>query len=81
MKRHFTITSRNDSLPAVTALADSYEHAAQIGARRLHGRKRGLLAIRVTGDAGLSGYFQAYVPCPTGGQTSWGRNFHVMVCA
>jgi hypothetical protein len=34
--------------------------------------------VRVTGDHGMSGYFQAYLPCTTGGLSSHGRNFHVM---
>ena len=77
----YSIASRAQTVEPFCVLAESFEHAAQIGARRLHGRKRGLQGIRVTGDAGKSGYFQAYVPCHTGGLTSWGRNYHVQQVA
>ena len=73
----YQIESRNPAIDPFTVRATSYEDAAQIGARRLEGRKRGLFAQRVTGDTGKSGYFQAYLPCKTGGSSSYGRNFHV----
>jgi hypothetical protein len=56
--------------------AASYEHAATIAARRMHGRRA--VAIRTTGDAGKSGFFQAYLPLKTGGLVSTGDPFHVM---
>lgn len=60
-----------------TVSADTYEQAAQKAARKLFGNKRGLEAIRTTGDTGMSGMFNAYLPCKTGGQSSHGYNFHV----
>lgn len=73
----YRIESRNPAIDPVMVRATSVEHAAQVATRRLYGRTRGLYARRVTGDAGKSGYFQAYVPSKTGGATSYGRNFHV----
>ena len=76
---NYLVTSRNETIRPFRVHAHSYQHAAEIAARRLHGRKRGLVAVRVTGDAGLSGYWQAYVPVTHGtGLTSWGRNYHVI---
>jgi hypothetical protein len=79
MARVYRIESRTETLEPFRVRAESYEHAAQIAARRLYGRLRGLQAVRVTGDQGRSGYFQAYLPCKTGGLTSPGRNGPVMV--
>lgn len=76
-RRHYRIESRATTVEPFEVRAESYEHAAQIGARRLQGRQRGLCAKRVTGDAGKSGYFQGYVPVRSGGYTTIGRNFHV----
>jgi hypothetical protein len=76
-RRQYRIESRADTVEPFEVRAASLEHAAQIAARRLNGRKRGLHAIRVTGDPGMSGYWQAYVPVKHGGASSWGRNFHV----
>lgn len=74
----YIIESRNTDIAPLIVRATSCEHAAQIGARRLQGRKRGLFAMRVTGDPGKSGYWQAYLPVSTGtGSSSYGRNFHV----
>jgi hypothetical protein len=75
--RHYQIRPREDTPAPFTVRAVTYEQAAQMGARRLHGRQRGLFARRVTGDPGKSGYFQAYIPVTTGGASSYGRNFHV----
>jgi hypothetical protein len=74
----YRITSRTETIEPFTVHAESYEHAAQIAARCLYGRKTGTQAVRVTGHDGKSGYFQAYLPCPTGELNSHGRNFHVM---
>lgn len=77
-RSRYRIALRSETREPFMVRAEGYEHAAQIAARRLYGRKRGLLAVRVTGDHGMSGYFQAYLPCTTGGLSSHGRNFHVM---
>jgi len=74
----YRIESRTETIEPFRVCAESYEQAAQIAARRLYGRKVGLQAVRVTGYDGKSGYWQAYLPCPTGGFISHGRNFHVM---
>lgn len=51
------------------------EDAANIYARRL---RRSAVALRTTGHAGLSGYFQAYVSPSRGpGLTTFGEPFHV----
>jgi hypothetical protein len=67
-------TSQKNSF---TVDADTYESAAQKGAGVLFGSKRGLAAVRTTGDTGKSGMFNAYLPAKTGGQSSHGYNFHV----
>lgn len=77
MAQRYEITPRNTTVAPLTVRAEDYHHAAQIGAKRLLGRKRGLFAHRVTGEAGKSGYFQAYLPVKTGGASSYGRPFHV----
>jgi len=74
----YRITSRAETIAPFRVRAEGHQQAAQNAARHLYGRKRGLLAVRVTGDHGMSGYFQAYLPCTTGGLSSHGRNFHVM---
>jgi hypothetical protein len=74
----YRITSRAETIDPFRVRAEGYEHAAQIAARRLYGRKAGMQAVRVTGDQGKGGYFQAYLPCKTRGLSSYGRNFHVM---
>lgn len=54
------------------------EEAATHAARRLYGRS--VVAIRVTGERGHSGMFQAYRSVPRrlgGGQSSVGSMFHV----
>ncbi len=58
--------------------AANYEQAAHAAARKLYGRKA--TAMRTTGTAGMSGYYQAYVPMPKGqgGSNSVGEPFHVM---
>jgi hypothetical protein len=76
--QYFQIESRNTTREPFRVRAHDSTHAAQIAARRLHGRIRGLCAVQVTGDRGTSGWWQAYVPCRVGtGLTSHGRNFHV----
>jgi hypothetical protein len=50
------------------------EQKAQTMARKINRRA---IAMRTTGCAGWSGYFQAYVPCKMGGLSSIGRAFHV----
>ena len=77
-RRYYRIESRDATRAPFRVRAESYEHAAKVGSRRLHGHTRGLQAVRVTGARGMSGYWQAYLPCPTGGLTSYGCNFHVM---
>lgn len=63
----------------VSVRAETIELAAQAAARKLYPGKRGaLIAMRTTGDVGLSGYFLAYVPIGSeGGLTSCGDPFHV----
>jgi len=46
-------------------------------ARSLGLKNKNLVAVRVTGTAGLGGVFQCYEPCKVG-QTSVGPNIHVM---
>jgi len=60
-----------------TVSAKTHEEAAQKAVRKLFGSKRGLTAVRTTGNTGMSGMFNAYLPCKTGGQSSHGYNFHV----
>lgn len=79
---YYLITSRHESIAPFTVRAENYEHAAQIAARRLVGRKRGLFARRVTGDSDKSGYYQAYVQVRHGSSARWeassyDRSFHV----
>ena len=72
----YTISRNLTSL--FTVNAESHEAAATKAAKRLTGR--GLNTRRTTGDAGKSGYFQAYEPVPAtlgGGLNSVGEPFHV----
>jgi len=78
MARYYLIESRTETIDPFRVRANDYEHAAQIAARRLYGRLKGLWATRVTGDRGKSGYWQAYLPVQQGCSSSHGRNFHVM---
>ena len=80
MLRYYEIASRDEQAAPFHVRATGYQHAATIGARRLYGRKSGLCARQVTGNAGMSGYWQAYLPVPQrhgGGLTSYGCNYHV----
>lgn len=72
----YLITFRDESETTMTVLAESYEQAASKAARAFYA-KRELVARRVTGFPGMSGYFQGYRPVPHGGLSSAGRGFHV----
>jgi hypothetical protein len=76
-RTYYRIESRDERRGPFMVRAESYDHAAQIGARGLYGRLKGLWATRVTGDAGKSGYSQAYLPVEQNCSSSHGRNFHV----
>ncbi len=57
---------------------DRPEKAARRHARKVHGRRA--ITMRTTGTAGLSGWFQAYLPCQGSGTTNYtsvGTPFHV----
>lgn len=71
----FTITDSKESVFTITA--DNYNEAALKAARRLFGYRTTISTIRTTGNSLMSGYFQAYLPVPTGGRTSHGSAFHV----
>lgn len=64
-----------DGLTLGSSRAGTPDEAATRYARRVWGRRA--MALRVTGDRGLSGMFQAYLPARTGGQTSTGDPYHV----
>lgn len=55
----------------------SPDDAATTYARKVHGRRA--IAWRLTGERGLSGRFQAYLPAPKpyGGLVEEGEPFHV----
>lgn len=77
----FRIDPKNNQFTGITeeftVTAKTTEEAAQKAARKLFGSKRGLQAIRTTGEGNMSGMFNAYLPCKTGGVSSYGNNFHV----
>lgn len=58
--------------------AASYGEAANKAVKKIYPYTRGLRALRTTGDAGLSGVFQGYVPAryERGALTTKGGNFH-----
>lgn len=60
-----------------TVKADSYPDAADAAVRRLNKGKRNLLALRVTGSANLSGWWQGYTSSKYGGLNSTGPQFHI----
>ena len=65
---------------AQIGIDDEYQAEAMRQARASLPRTRGLTVLRVTGDSGKSGMFQAYVPVPQrlgGGLNSVGDNFHI----
>ena len=62
----------------LTVRGITIEEAAQHAITRLYGR--GQVALRVTGDPGMSGIFQGYAQVPRrlgGGLTSIGHNVHI----
>jgi len=74
-RRWFRISNRN-CVQLARVRATTYSEAANIAARRLRGRRAS--AVRTTGIAGLSGFFQGYVPLGNQGTlTSAGDPFHV----
>lgn len=60
----------------ITVRAETIEQAAQHGVNRLVSRRA--IAYRQTGEIGMSGIWQAYRACKTGGLTSTGPNIHVV---
>ena len=76
MTHDFTVTTKTGDTFGYDA--DTVEGAARHHAKTAYGSRA--VARRTTGDAGLSGWFQAYVPCKgsgTSNYTSKGESFHV----
>ena len=76
--RHYRIVSRERPPRRCRVRAFSYTDAARQAARRLYGRRLGLVVQRVTGATGAAGAFQAYRPVPTGGYAAVGAPFEVL---
>ncbi len=76
---HYKIHDRkNDRVFFVKA--DTIEDAAKKGVKMVNGTKSPLVfAHRVTGDKGLSGFFQGYKSSDNSSSRSFGPPFHVSV--
>ncbi len=73
---YFEIRRNHETL--FTVRANDPEHAASVALRRLFGRSKSLSVMRTTGDAGKSGFFQAYRWLPDyNAHSSTGQPFHV----
>ena len=75
MRIFFTVTAQRSGVELGRVFAESSKRAAEIWARRQHGRRAS--AMLVHGSGILSGLYQAYVPFKSGGLTSIGDGFRV----
>jgi len=72
--RTYEISDR-DQNTLLTVMAKSYREAAMLGVRLFH-KRHDLVALRLTGVTGMSGFFGAY-EVSREGHNGHGESFHV----